>query len=78
MLNADEIETWLQQARDSGTTIDCSVSCPKCWRPMVIDGDGVAMEDGCRCGTVATLAEVKRAFGLEETSGSLHDIHTRD
>ncbi|KKN19776.1 hypothetical protein LCGC14_0942250 [marine sediment metagenome] len=77
MLDAVEIEDWLQRARDTGTRIDMAVSCSKCWLPVPIDGPTVPGH-GCQCGTVVTIAELKAAFGIEGMSGSFHDVMTVD
>jgi len=75
-------EEWLQRARDAGTSIDMSVSCPKCWLPVLLDGSGADVSGdghrGCQCGTVATLEELKKAFGIEGMSGSCHDVSRID
>ncbi|KKL78198.1 hypothetical protein LCGC14_2027260 [marine sediment metagenome] len=77
-----ETEEWFQRARDTGTPIDMSVSCPKCWKPMLLmEAEPMSAGDvhrGCQCGTVATLEELKRAFGIEGVSGSCHDISRID
>ena len=73
-----EIEAWLQRARDTGTPIDMSVSCPKCWLPVMLGGSGEAGDGGCQCGTVVTATELQQAFGVEGLSGSFHGIVTRD
>ncbi len=75
-----DVENWLQRTRDTGTRINMSVSCPKCWKPVSLDGGGIVYVDGlgCQCGTVATVKELKKVFGIEGMSGSLHDVEARD
>ena len=78
-MTSPEVDAWLQRTLETGTRIDLSVSCPKCWLPVSLDGGGIAVAgEGCQCGTVATAEELKKVFGIEGMSGSLHDVDVRD
>ena len=78
MPDATEVEDWLQRATETSTRIDMSVSCPKCWKPIALNGGLPSDGKGCRCGTVATVEELKAAFGIEFVSGTMHSIRRRD
>ncbi len=77
-ISPEELDGWLQHSRDTGIPIDMSVSCPKCWLPIPLTGDIEILEEGCQCGTVATLNELRKVFGIPGMSGSFHEIRSID
>ena len=70
-LSDTELEVWLKRGRESGKPTGMSVSCPICWLPILINGNGATREDGCPCGTIATQQEVKEAFGVGHLSAGI-------
>ena len=64
LMPTPEVRAWLQRAEDTDRPTGMSVSCPKCWKPVSLNG--IADSQSCNCGTVATAKELLTVFGLAE------------
>ena len=74
-----EVKEWLRRVKESNKPCGMSVSCPICWLPILLNGNGAFKDGGCPCGTIATIQELKEAFGIGHLSGEFTSpIKARD
>ncbi len=74
-----ELRAWLERIKESNKPCGMSVSCPTCWLPILLNGNGAFKDGGCPCGTIATARELKEAFGIGHLKGEFTSpIKVRD